>query len=152
MNTPNRLIFILNLCVLSVGFISCSSSSEGQESDAPNNIDIASQIGELVAKDKYTEALELLEGIPDSPEILILKEMTHLNYGLFLEYRDANITNMRDKMNNALREYVKVLRINPDNEKAISEIEQILDIYSTFGNRAPEDDVVADLKEFGFKL
>ena len=152
MNTPNRLIFILNLCVLSVGFISCSSSSEGQESDAPNNIDIASQIGELVAKDKYTEALELLEGIPDSPEILILKEMTHLNYGLFLEYRDANITNMRDKMNNALREYVKVLRINPDNEKAISEIEQILNIYSTFGNRAPEDDVVADLKEFGFKL
>ena len=152
MNTPNRLIFILNLCVLSVGFISCSSSSEGQESDAPNNIDITSQIGELVAKDKYTEALELLEGIPDSPETLTLKEMTHLNYGLFLEYRDANITNMRDKMNNALREYVKVLRINPDNEKAISEIEQILDIYSTFGNRAPEDDVVADLKEFGFKL
>ena len=152
MNTPKRLVFILNICVLSLGFISCSSSSEGQESDTPNNIDIAALIGELVAKDKYTEALELLEGIPDSPEILILKEMTHLNYGLFLEYRDANITNMRDKMNNALREYVKVLRINPDNEKAISEIEQILDIYSTFGNRAPEDDVVADLKEFGFKL
>ena len=152
MNTPKRLVFILNICVLSLGFISCSSSSEGQESDTPNNIDIATQIGELVAKDKYTEALELLERIPDSPEILILKEMTHLNYGLFLEYRDANITNMRDKMNNALREYVKVLRINPDNEKAISEIEQILDIYSTFGNRAPEDDVVADLKEFGFKL
>ena len=152
MNTPKRLVFILNICVLSLGFISCSSSSEGQESDTPNNIDIAALIGELVAKDKYTEALELLEGIPDSPEILTLKEMTHLNYGLFLEYRDANITNMRDKMNNALREYVKVLRINPDNEKAISEIEQILDIYSTFGNRAPEDDVVADLKEFGFKL
>ena len=152
MNTPKRLIFILNICVLSLGFISCSSSSEGQESDAPNKIDIASQIGELVAKDKYTEALKLLEGIPDSPEILTLKEMTHLNYGLFLEYRDANITNMRDKMNNALREYVKVLRINPDNEKAISEIEQILDIYSTFGDRAPEDDVVSDLREFGFKL
>ena len=152
MNTPKRLIFILNICVLSLGFISCSSSSEGQESDAPNKIDIASQIGELVAKDKYTEALKLLEGIPDSPEILTLKEMTHLNYGLFLEYRDANITNMRDKMNNALREYVKVLRINPDNEKAISEIEQILDIYSTCGDRAPEDDVVSDLREFGFKL
>ncbi len=152
MNIPNRLVFILNICVLSLGYISCSSSSEGQESNAPNNIDIAPQISELVAKDKYTEALELLEGIPDSPEILILKEMTHLNYGLFLEYRDANITNMRDKMNNALREYLKVLRINPNNEKAISEIEQILDIYSTFGNRAPEDDVVADLKEFGFKL
>lgn len=152
MNTPKRLVFILNICVLSLGFISCSSSSEGQKSDAPNNIDIAPQISELIAKDKYTEALELLRGIPDSPEILKLKEMTHLNYGLFLEYRDANISNMRDKMNNALREYVKVLRINPDNEKAISEIEQILDIYSTFGNRTPEDDVVSDLKEFGFKL
>ena len=131
----------------------CSSNGEADvDSAAPSNVDIALQINELVAEDKYTEALELLEGIPESPEILILKEMTHLNYGLFLEYRDANITNMRDKMNNALREYVKVLRINPDNEKAISEIEQILDIYSTFGNRAPEDDVVSDLKEFGFKL
>ena len=81
MNTPKRIILFLNICVLSLGFISCTSSSEGQESDAPDNIDIAPQIGELVAKDKYTEALELLEGIPDSPEILTLKEMTHLNYG-----------------------------------------------------------------------
>tara|TARA_A100001011_G_scaffold182713_1_gene191546 strand:- start:1101 stop:1499 length:399 start_codon:yes stop_codon:yes gene_type:complete len=132
--------------------MSCSSSSEEQNSTLSSTVDIALQIDKLVAEDKYTEALELLEGQPDSPEILALKEMTHLNYGLFLEYRDANVTNMRDKMNNALREYVKVLRINPDNEKAISEIEQILGIYATFGNRAPAEDVVADLEEFGFTL
>ena len=152
MNTPKRLVSILNICALSLSFIFCSSNSDKRKSDATSIIDIAPQIDELVAEDNYTEALELLEGIPESPEILTLKEMTHLNYGLFLEYRDANITNMRDKMNNALREYVKVLRINPDNEKAISEIEQILAIYATFGNRAPADDVVEDLKEFGFKL
>ena len=132
--------------------MSCSSSSEEQNSTLSSTVDIALQIDKLVAEDKYTEALELLEGQPDSPEILALKEMTHLNYGLFLEYRDANVTNMRDKMNNALREYVKVLRINPDNEKALSEIEQILGIYATFGNRAPAEDVVADLEEFGFTL
>ena len=132
--------------------MSCSSNSEEQNSTLSSTVDIALQIDKLVAEDKYTEALELLEGQPDSPEILTLKEMTHLNYGLFLEYRDANVTNMRDKMNNALREYVKVLRINPDNEKAISEIEQILGIYATFGNRAPAEDVVADLEEFGFTL
>ena len=132
--------------------MSCSSNSEEQNSTLSSTVDIALQIDKLVAEDKYTEALELLEGQPDSPEILTLKEMTHLNYGLFLEYRDANVTNMRDKMNNALREYVKVLRINPDNEKALSEIEQILGIYATFGNRAPADDVVADLEEFGFTL
>ena len=125
--------------------MSCSSNSEEQNSTLSSTVDIALQIDKLVAEDKYTEALELLEGQPDSPEILTLKEMTHLNYGLFLEYRDANVTNMRDKMNNALREYVKVLRINPDNEKALSEIEQILGIYATFGNRAPAQDVVADL-------
>jgi tetratricopeptide (TPR) repeat protein len=130
----------------------CSSNSEEQNSTLSSTVDIALQIDKLVAEDKYTEALELLEGQPDSPEILTLKEMTHLNYGLFLEYRDANVTNMRDKMNNALREYVKVLRINPDNEKALSEIEQILGIYATFGNRAPAEDVVADLEEFGFTL
>ena len=132
--------------------MSCSSSSEEQNSTLSSTVDIALQIDKLVAEDKYTEALELLEGQPDSPEILTLKEMTHLNYGLFLEYRDANVTNMRDKMNNALREYVKVLRINPDNEKALSDIEQILGIYATFGNRAPAEDVVADLEEFGFTL
>ena len=132
--------------------MSCSSSSEEQNSTLSSTVDIALQIDKLVAEDKYTEALELLEGQPDSPEILTLKEMTHLNYGLFLEYRDANMTNMRDKMNNALREYVKVLRINPDNEKALSEIEQILGIYATFANRAPAEDVVADLEEFGFTL
>ncbi|MEL0010365.1 MAG: hypothetical protein VW868_02240, partial [Bacteroidota bacterium] len=59
---------------------------------------------------------------------------------------------MRDKMNNALREYVKVLRINPNNEKAITEIEQILGIYATFGNRTPDEDVVNDLNELGFTL
>jgi tetratricopeptide (TPR) repeat protein len=132
--------------------MSCSSNSEEQNSTLSSTVDIALQIDKLVAEDKYTEALELLEGQPDSPEILTLKEMAHLNYGLFLEYRDANVTNMRDKMNNALREYVKVLRINPDNEKALSEIEQILGIYATFGNRAPAEDVIADLEEFGFTL
>ena len=152
MNTSKRFFSILGICVLSISFMSCSSNSEEQNSTLSSTVDIALQIDKLVAEDKYTEALELLEGQPDSPEILTLKEMTHLNYGLFLEYRDANVTNMRDKMNNTLREYVKVLRINPDNEKALSEIEQILGIYATFGNRAPAEDVVADLEEFGFTL
>ncbi|MDC3136675.1 hypothetical protein OBA44_03805 [Bacteroidota bacterium] len=152
MNTSKRFFSILGICVLSISFMYCSSNSEEQNSTLSSTVDIALQIDKLVAEDKYTEALELLEGQPDSPEILTLKEMTHLNYGLFLEYRDANVTNMRDKMNNALREYVKVLRINPDNEKALSEIEQILGIYATFGNRAPAEDVVADLEEFGFTL
>ena len=152
MNTSKRFFSILGICVLSISFMSCSSNSEEQNSTLSSTVDIALQIDKLVAEDKYTEALELLEGQLDSPEILTLKEMTHLNYGLFLEYRDANVTNMRDKMNNALREYVKVLRINPDNEKALSEIEQILGIYATFGNRAPAEDVVADLEEFGFTL
>ena len=152
MNTSKRFFSILGICVLSISFMSCSSNSEEQNSTLSSTVDIALQIDKLVAEDKYTEALELLEGQPDSPEILTLKEMTHLNYGLFLEYRDANVTNMRNKMNNALREYVKVLRINPDNEKALSEIEQILGIYATFGNRAPAEDVVADLEEFGFTL
>ena len=152
MTSSKRLLSILGICVLSISFMSCSSSSEEQNSTLSSTVEIALQIDKLVAEDKYTEALEVLEEQPNSPEILTLKEMTHLNYGLFLEYRDANVNNMRDKMNKALREYVKVLRINPDNEKAISEIEQILGIYATFGNRSPAEDVVADLEEFGFTL
>jgi hypothetical protein len=59
---------------------------------------------------------------------------------------------MRDKMNSALRQYIEVLKINPDNEKATSEIEQILDIYSSFPDRSPDADVLEALKQLGFNV
>ena len=101
---------------------------------------------------QYSDALTLLESQEENEEVMTLKEKTHLNYGLFLEYRDSNVTNMRDKMNGALAQYVEVLKINPDNEKAVSEIEQILGIYSTFEDRKPDEKIAEELRKLGFEV
>lgn len=113
---------------------------------------MAEKVEFFLENDQYSDALTLLETQEETEEVMTLREKTHLNYGLFLEYRDSDVTNMRDKMNGALAQYVEVLKINPDNEKAISEIEQILGIYATFDNRKPDEEVAEDLRELGFEV
>ena len=152
MSSQHPISSFFSIFLLSITLLSCASGDKETMNTTNSDASVADQINSLIAADQYTEALALLDTFEESEEVLKLKEMTHLNFGLFLEYRDSNVTNMRDKMNNALREYVKVLRINPNNEKAITEIEQILGIYATFGNRTPDEDVVNDLNELGFTL
>ncbi|GAB5410333.1 MAG: hypothetical protein BalsKO_26980 [Balneolaceae bacterium] len=130
--------------ILLVTFACAQEQEKGQN--------LSTQIDALIEKDMYTDALTILEGQDASEEVNTLKEKVHLNYGLFLEYRDSNVTNMRDKMNGALAQYVEVLKLNKDNEKAITEIEQILGIYSTFPDRSPDEAIMAELKELGFKI
>lgn len=126
-----------------VGFVACNQE---KPKEAPVSIDT------LLEQDRYEEAFAAISEMEDGPETSLLKEKAHLNYGLFLEYRDSDVTNMRDKMNGALAQYVEVLKINKDNEKAISEIEQILGIYSTFPDRSPDEAIVEELKALGFSL
>lgn len=138
-----NLIFIFLLA----GFMAC-----GQQESTPQPKSLDEQITAFIQADEYDDAFALLQKQDENEQVLRLKEKTHLNYGLFLVYKDADITSMRDKMNGALRQFIEVLRINPDNEKAVSEIEQILGIYSTFPNRQPEEDVLIDLKQLGFDV
>ena len=146
-NNFMKKLFILSALLL---MSACANNQNETQSAVEESADLETRIDALIDADQYTTALELLDAEAETEELLTLKEKTYLNYGLYLEYRDSNVTNMRDKMNNALRQYVKVLRINPENEKAITEIEQILGIYSTFPDRSPDEDVMAELKELGF--
>lgn len=139
----------LLLLVLSVGFLACSQNKTPEAKSAePTSLQV--QIDTFIKDDQYTEALTLLSTKEETAEVLKLKEIVHLNYGLFLEYRDSNITNMRDKMNSALLQYVEVLKLNVANQKAISEIDQIMGIYSTMSDRTPDEDVMKELKALGF--
>ncbi len=133
------------LLILSVGFLACTQQK------APIGKSLAEQVDAFIESDQYMDALTLLSAKDETPEVLKLKEITHLNYGLFLEYRDSNTTNMRDKMNSALLQYVEVLKLNVENEKAISEIDQIMGIYSTFPNRTPDEQVMKELQALGFE-
>lgn len=138
-------IFILFLIA---GFAACAETKK-EDMSAKS---LTERVEFFLENDQYTDALTLLESEEESEEVMTLREKTHLNYGLFLEYRDSNVTNMRDKMNGALAQYVEVLKINPDNEKAISEIEQILGIYATFDNRKPDEKVAEELRKLGFEV
>ena len=141
---------LLFICLV-LGLLACSSNEKSTpKNNTPQEQTLAEEITTLLDADQYAEALEVLHALEDTDESRKLREITHLNYGLFLEYRDANVTNMRDKMNGALRQYIEVLKINPDNEKATSEIDQILSIYSSFPDRSPDADVVEALKQLGF--
>lgn len=138
-------LFIL---LLIAGLAACAETKK----DDLSTKSLAEKVDFFLENDQYTDALTLLEAQDKTEEVTTLKEKTYLNYGLFLEYRDSNVTNMRDKMNGALKQYIEVLKINPDNEKAVSEIDQILEIYSTFENRNPDEEVAKDLRELGFEI
>lgn len=138
------------LFVVAAFLVFASCAQESDKPDTPASLTVGEQVENMIDQDNYTEALALLSEQPEGELKQTLLEKTYLNYGLFLEYRDSNVTNMRDKMNNALRQYIEVLKINPDNEKAITEIEQILGIYSTFPDRSPDEEVMEELKNLGF--
>ncbi|MGK7369931.1 MAG: hypothetical protein ACNS64_06925 [Candidatus Halalkalibacterium sp. M3_1C_030] len=117
----------------------------------PENL--SERIDQLIAEDNYKQALTLInEADPAQTEADLekLKEKTHLNYGIYLEYRGPEGTSMRDRMTTALEQYIAVLKINPDNQKARSEIDQIMSIYSTMPDKSPGEDIVSELNKLGF--
>lgn len=134
----------LSVLVITVLFIACSN-------DTPENLE--AHIDELIANDNYTEALSALDDADPAKtegDITELREKTHLNYGLYLEYRGPEDSNMRDRMTSALEQYIEVLRLNPENEKARTEIQQIMSIYETMPDRSPGEDILNELRELGF--
>ncbi len=117
----------------------------------PENL--SERIDQLIAEDNYVQALELLENADPAEteaDLNRLKEKTHLNYGIYLEYRGPEDSSMRDRMTSALEQYIAVLQINPENQKARSEIEQIMSIYSTMPDKSPGQEIVSQLNELGF--
>lgn len=134
----------LFLSLIALLFISCSN-------ETPENL--PEQIDQLIAEDNYSEALDLLNNAdPEQTDANIpeLKEKTYLNYGLYYEYRGPEDSSMRERMTTALEQFIEVLKINPGNEKARTEVQQIMDIYETMPDKSPGDDIVSELNELGF--
>ncbi|MGD8426699.1 MAG: hypothetical protein PVH63_03660 [Balneolaceae bacterium] len=115
--------------------------------------DLSKQVDQLISEDNYTQALDLLNNANENDtkaDISALKEKAHLNYGLFLEYRGPKDSSMRDRMMSALEQYIAVLKINSNNQKARSEIQQIMGIYNTMPDRSPGDEIIKELRNLGF--
>lgn len=130
-------------------FLSLILSCSGERSQFENLND---RIDYLIEDNRYQEALDILEDEDQSDyNVQTLREKTHLNYGLH-SMNTFDQTEMRTRMNNALRQFIEVLKINPENDVASNQIEQILQVYSTIPDRQPEDDVIAGLREIGFNI
>ncbi len=135
--------YLLSISLL-LFIVSCGTQT-------PENL--TERIDQLIAEDNYGQALSLLsEAEPSETDADLdrLKEKTHLNYGIYLEYRGPEDSSMRDRMTSALEQYIAVLKINSENQKARSEIEQIMSIYSTMPDKSPGQDIVSQLNELGF--
>ncbi len=113
---------------------------------------IEERIDYLIEDDRYEDALEALEDEDrNDPEIRTLLEKTHLNYGLH-NMNTFDETEMRTRMNDALRQFTEVLKINENNDMARNQINQILQIYDTIPDRQPEEDVLEGLREVGYEI
>ncbi|MEX0845968.1 MAG: hypothetical protein WD022_11845 [Balneolaceae bacterium] len=109
------------------------------------------QVDSLIKEQNFEEALDVLNSQPESEKVTAQKEKVHLQHGIYLVY-NADPSEMRENANNALREFIAVLEINPENEKAIAETQQILSIYRTFPDRQPAADVLEKLEQLGFQI
>lgn len=138
-------LFRITVFILLILLLNCS----GERSQNGNLND---RIDYLIEDNRYEEALDILWSEDQSdPNVRTLREKTHLNYGLY-SMNTFDETEMRTRMNNALRQFTEVLKINPQNDVARNQIEQILQIYNTIPDRQPEDDVIAGLREIGFNI
>lgn len=136
----------ITLFIILTAFVVSCSSEEGQnenmqqpameQSAEQQTPDFESRIAELKSKDQTEETLAELE-------------QAHLDYGIYLIY-NSDPSQMRENANKALTEFIAVLEINPENEKAMAEIDQIMGIYASFPDRSPDEEIVEKLRELGF--
>lgn len=127
------------------------SCGESEPDVVDENAPLPEKIDQLIQANEYETALSLLEEENrEDPTIQQLLEKTHLNYGLH-SMNTFDQTEMRTRMNRALSQFTEVLRINPGNEVARTNINQILSIYKTIPDRDPEPDVLENLREVGIE-
>ncbi|MEX0593645.1 MAG: hypothetical protein WD115_02630 [Balneolaceae bacterium] len=137
---------LLRPILLSLFLFPLTLSCGGSESDQPLDV----QVDQLIEENRYEEALGLVEqydGESGDPDLL--REKIHLNYGLNL-MTTFDESEMRTRMNEAMRQFIEVIRINPENRMAREQINQILGVYDTIPDREPEPDVTESLNELGW--
>lgn len=138
---------LLSLLTFLFLFATCTND---ETPDIDEDMSITDQVNLLIEEDEYESALNLLENEdPTNPEVSRLLEKTHLNYGLN-SMNTFDQSEMRSRMNNALVQFTEVLRINPENNVAREQINQIMGVYATIPNREPEEEVLEGLREIGF--
>lgn len=130
-------------------FLTACGETETETVKVNEDLPLSGQIDSLIEQDEYEEALNILQSEDSSDtEIRQLLEKTHLNYGYY-NMNTFDEQEMRTRMNNALVQFTEVLRINPDNNAAREQIDQIMSVYATMPDRGPREEVLEGLREVG---
>lgn len=153
-----RKVVFGGLCLLLA--LGCSSEQNGSN-DTSGSAEVTVQnesmseadaVNQMIKNDQFEQALSRLDEMDQLPDTTRqrLREKAHLNYGLYLEYR-ADDQSMRERMTSALRQFIEVLHINRENQKALSEIKQIMGIYGTMPEKSPPSDIKKELNALGVR-
>ncbi len=90
-----------------------------------------------IENDQYDDALNLLRPLDENDQqIKELLIATHMTYGLNLTY--GSLTDQRTRMPEALRQFRRVLELDPSNTSAQAEIDQIEGIYRSMNREIPQ--------------
>ena len=129
-------------------FSGCSETQESETSsvelkvtvEKPDNFEslpLVEKIEFHIENDQYDDALNLLRPLDENDQqIKELLIATHMTYGLNLTY--GSLTDQRTRMPEALRQFRRVLELDPSNTSAQAEIDQIEGIYRSMNREIPQ--------------
>ena len=141
----SQILLILGALVV---FSGCSETQESETSsvelkvtvEKPDNFEslpLVEKIKFHIENDQYDDALNLLRPLDENDQqIKELLIATHMTYGLNLTY--GSLTDQRTRMPEALRQFRRVLELDPSNTSAQAEIDQIEGIYRSMNREIPQ--------------
>lgn len=99
----------------------------------------------------YSEVVRQLKAKHDTASQHLLAQV-YLRHGVYKIYHGPVHGSMRKAVTESLQDFIRVLKIEPQNKKARAQIEQILNIYKTMPNKSVAKSLVPELKKLGFKV
>ena len=130
-------VFLFYWVAVIVALAGCQSE-DSTDNSPYSSASLADQVEHYNQNEEYEEALQLLRQSDGDPEeITQMQETVHLNYALYLTHERA-MEDMTHYIPKALRHFRRVLEINPDNQQAQEQRDQIEQIYRQLGRDIPE--------------
>ena len=87
-------------------------------------------------EDGIQQLSELAKSSPNDPSLKLSLVSAHIKYGHFYMFNDTLAP--RVKYPRALKQYNEALKLDPNNQDAKDNAQQIIDIYKMMGREVPE--------------
>lgn len=101
----------------------------------------------------YQQVVAQLKGKNDEQSKDLLAKV-YLKHGIWVIYSGPSSAtgNMHQAVTQSLKDFINVLDIEPHNQQARDQINQILQIYKTMPDKSPDPSLVPKLRQLGFNV